>query len=799
MKSTILTNLLLFIFTFSAYAQQVAITGKVIQYDTQKGISGADVYIKGTSTKVKTNKDGVYSVTGLTVGKTYSIGVFKHGLTPMEKDISPKQGGNSLNFTLRVIEKILEEVAVIETDETNEITRLEAIEGTSIYEGKKSEVIQIDNLTANLATNNSRQVYNRVPGLNIWESDGAGIQLGIGGRGLSPDRTSNFNTRQNGYDIAADALGYPESYYTPPLEAVDEVQIVRGAASLQYGTQFGGLLNFKMKKGNPSKPFELVSRQTGGSFGLFNSFNSIGGQKGDVNYYALYQYKRGDGWRPNSGFNVNTFFTAVNYDVSDKFKIGVEFTHMNYLAQQPGGLTDDEFYSDPRASYTDQNWFKVNWNVASVKLEYKISSSAKIEMRNFGLLASRDALGLNLNKQDPYNEPRLLVADQFRNYGTEIRYLKRYKIKGKPSALVVGTRLYHGNDDKKQGDASDGNDADFTFSHPDSLLSDHDFTIQNYAFFAENIFQVTDKFSVTPGVRYELIGTKGEGYYQKVFYEVGDDGLIEEITRAEPDSIVNNRSIFIAGVGFSYKVNPDLEVYANISQNYRAITYSDLRSLNSNVRIDPDMKDEKGYSADLGMRGKLKFLNYDISAFYLRYNDKIGLANPANPIRTNIADAYTVGVESYAELNFMHFINPLSNYHFNLFGNVSFILGKYISDDKVYDGNDVELVPPFNIKTGINTGYKAFNLSLQYTHVDKQYTDAANTEVPLSDAVYGPIPSYYVMDLSMKYHYNWFGIETGINNLTDNMYFTRRATGYPGPGIIPSDGRNYYFTFQFKI
>ena len=88
-------------------------------------------------------------------------------------------------------------------------------------------------------------------GLNIWESDGAGVQLGIGGRGLSPNRNSNFNTRQNGYDISADPLGYPESYYSPPLEAIERIEIVRGAASLQYGTQFGGMLNFKFKKGTP--------------------------------------------------------------------------------------------------------------------------------------------------------------------------------------------------------------------------------------------------------------------------------------------------------------------------------------------------------------------------------------------------------------------------------------------------------------------------------------------------------------------------------------------------------------------
>jgi Fe(3+) dicitrate transport protein len=121
--------------------------------------------------------------------------------------------------------------------------------------------------------------------LNIWENDGGGLQLSIGGRGLDPNRTSNFNVRQNGYDISADALGYPESYYTPPLEGIGRIEIVRGAASLQYGTQFGGLINFTMKEPVSDRKFELTARQTGGSFGFYNAFTSISGTTKKLSYY----------------------------------------------------------------------------------------------------------------------------------------------------------------------------------------------------------------------------------------------------------------------------------------------------------------------------------------------------------------------------------------------------------------------------------------------------------------------------------------------------------------------------------
>ena len=160
---------------------------------------------------------------------------------------------------------------------------------------------------------------------------------------MSPRRTSNFNTRQNGYDISADALGYPESYYTPPSEAIQKIEIVRGAASLQYGTQFGGLLNFRLKNGT-KKPLEIIARHTLGSFNLQNSFVSVGGSKGKWNYYSFYQKKSRNGWRPNSNSEAQTAFSSVQYMVNDRLGFGLEITHMDYLHSNLEGLMMLLFY-----------------------------------------------------------------------------------------------------------------------------------------------------------------------------------------------------------------------------------------------------------------------------------------------------------------------------------------------------------------------------------------------------------------------------------------------------------------------
>ena len=55
-----------------------------------------------------------------------------------------------------------------------QLSKLKDVEGTAIYAGKKSEVISMDLSMANLASNNSRQIYNQVAGLNIYQNDDAG-------------------------------------------------------------------------------------------------------------------------------------------------------------------------------------------------------------------------------------------------------------------------------------------------------------------------------------------------------------------------------------------------------------------------------------------------------------------------------------------------------------------------------------------------------------------------------------------------------------------------------------------------
>jgi Fe(3+) dicitrate transport protein len=137
----------------------------------------------------------------------------------------------------------------------------------------------------------------------------------------------------------------------------------------------------------------------------------------------------------------------------------------------------------------------------------------------------------------------------------------------------------------------------------------------------------------------------------------------------------------------------------------------------------------------------------------------------------------------------------------SLWMNAAYINAKYItSKETAFIGKQVEYVSPIIVKAGLKFQYKVFQTQFQFSYNSAQFTDATNAKTPSGDALIGEIPSYYVFDFAASYKFKkWFSLEASVNNFTNKMYFTRRATAYPGPGILPSNGIGFFLTLEFKI
>lgn len=682
------------------------------------------------------------------------------------------------------------------------IERMPDVKDNVIFAGKKTELINLTKLNADLSTNNTRQVFAKIPGMSVWENDGSGIQAGLATRGLSPNRSWEFNVRQNGYDICSEIFGYPETYFTPPMESVEKIEVIRGAASLQFGPQFGGLLNYQIKKGNSNKAIGIETQQTIGSFGLLNTYNAIGGTYKKLSYYAYFHNRVAEGWRENSQYAIHTGYFSANYQLSKRINIAAEYTNMNYKSQQAGGLTDVQFNENNKQSFRERNWFGAPWNVTSLTFKYDISRNVNLQIKSFMTMAERNSVGFTksittldtINPLTLHYNARQVDRDYYSNYGTEARVSVKYNLCENSNVLAAGIRLYNGKTKRNQlGTGTTGSDFDLTLNNSTYGRS-LEFSTINYAAFAENIFQIGKNLKLIPGIRIEFIENSISGYINT-----------SQTRTLNSDKRVHK--ILLYGFGTEYKVTDKTNIYGNYSLAYRPVTFSEITPSATTEIIDPNLKNASGFNADCGYRGNIKnFLNFDIGIFYLQYNNRIGtITQNSVPFKTNIGTSISKGIESYIEINPIKiFTENVKLGTFSIYASNSFIDAKYtewnnplIAIDPLLSiaNKRVENAPLFIHRFGGTYYLKEFSLTFQYSTVSDVYTDAANTELANATGTIGKLSGYKIMDASCSYRFlKNYNVKAGINNITDEKYATRRSTGYPGPGLLPGNGRNLFIS-----
>ena len=782
------------------FAQSSTLRG-IVKDSSGVPVSSVVVSISNTSFSVFTNDKGWYQIENVPVG-TYTVFVNLIGYKPVSKKISLKEKQIAeLDFELFKKEYAFNEVIVSGTIAKSGMAHMDEVRDGIIYSGKKNEVLILDSIDANTAQNNPRQVLGRVPGSNYSETEGGGFPSnGIGFRGLNPTQSIETNIRQNGYNTTADLYGYPESYYLPPMEAVERVEIIRGASSLQFGPQFGGVVNYIIKEAPKNTPFEFTTQQTAGSFGLYNSFNSIGGTYKKWSYYTFSQYKGIEGWRPNSDVSQAIGFAKVEYQANEKFKIGLEYSLLRNTIHMAGGLDDAEFNQDARQSFRTRNWLTSPWNLLALNAEYKFTDKTMLVFKTVGNVSQRNLVWKNEDGGPQTKDsispvtntfvPREVEHEGFKSITSELRLLTNYSIAGVNQTLAVGVRYFTGQMVRQEGGpGSTASDFDLNL-YGGQYENDLTFKTINAAAFVENTFRIGNRLSITPGFRYEYLKSDANGYIT--------DSVKLNVNRTQ------TRYIPLAGSGLQFKTSSNTNFYANWSQAYRPTDYSNQTPIGVSSKIDPNLKDANGYNADFGWRGTVhNYLNFDIGGFYLAYNNRIGLElltdAQGNPYtyRTNVANSVHQGAETYIEVNPVKmFTNHSRVGTLSFFNSFAYIDAKYTSGE--FKGNSVEFAPKYINHFGATYSIKRFSTTFTLSNTGKSFADANNT-IYSPDAAVGLIPAYRVMDWSGTIKIKNYNIKFGVNNLADAKYFTLRTDEYPGPGIIPSIGRSFYLGFGAKF
>ena len=685
-----------------------------------------------------------------------------------------------------------------------DIDRAPAIQGSFMLGNRKNEVINVQHLNANIAEKTPRQIFAKVPGIFVYDMDGTGNQMNISTRGLDPHRGWEFNTRVNGTITNSDLYGYPASHYSIPMEAVDRIELVRGTGSLQYGAQFGGMINYATKVPDSTRAIAFESINSIGSFGLLSTYNAIGGTIGKFQYYTYFNKRVSDGYRDNSDTDFDAQSFLLIYKPVEQLRLKAELARSNYVYHIPGPLTDSMFHENPTYSTRSRNYFNPEIYIPSLSVDWKINDRTYLTWVVSAVLGARNSVQFDkpattVDAIDPITlqyAPRQVDIDHFNSYTTEMRMLHRYSLGSMPGVLVSGVQLINNDLHRQQlGKGTTGSDFDLSLSVP-GWGRDLHFKTRNIAVFAENKFEVLPRLTVSPGIR----------------FEIGESDMSGTITYYDPGELPNTISHHfpLFGVSVGYTLANGNNFYGGWSQAYRPTIFKDIIPASTYEVVDKNLKDARGYNLEIGYRGSRGGLRWDLSAFQLRYDNRLGSLSETNPddgsfyiFRTNIGNSLTQGLEFFVE----DYFKLGKHTGLSFFTSTSYFHARY-KDAHVRSGNDnidvsgncVETVPKWISRNGLTFRYRVTSVSVLYSYTAESFADALNTVEPSATGSVGIVPSYGILDVNTYLRISsQVMLRFNINNITDEKYFTKRPSFYPGPGVWSSDGRSINLSIGLKI
>ena len=699
-------------------------------------------------------------------------------------------------------------VAEAESDETIQAPYLPPVQGTRIYSGKKTSVIDLDEFPR-ITNNNYRQALAKTPGLFLSEETTP--LLSIGYRGLDPGRVQFTQVLKDGIPIHADQFGYPEAYYTPPLDTVDRLEFLRGGAALLYGPQPGGALNYVTHRPRTDRPFSFGSTNTFGSDNYFSNFTYVDGTIGRFGYYGYYNHREGDGFRDaNSDFTLNAGSLKVVLDASTNSRWIFALDAYSEEHGEPGGLTFAtgpgavNYNADRNATSRFFDRFELERYFASLAWERDFSEATTMTLTGWGGYYSRFSVrqrggGFGTLPRGPAANSTTIEHQKFYTEGLDARLRHDYELWGGNHTITGGLQVYHTDSPRQDRLGQTATD------RGGIVRNDSDREIFYLPLFVENRFH-WGPLSIVPGLRIENI-------WQGVEEHLNADKSAAGTALADEDI---HDTVPLFGLGLSYEVARKIELYANVSQSYRPKIFTQAVPTGGTTVIPDDLHESEAIQYEVGFRGSPHdWIFWDVSGFLLDFDDQIGtVALPGGrSTLANVGHARHYGIEIATEIDLVGLIDTMCAVSpraedgkavqsqaiertlIERFGSLSLYVNATLLDAEFVNGPLTGKTPRFApdhlVRTGLIYRFRdRWKLALLGTFVADSFADDANTQERF-------VPAHAVWDLTAeaKIYKDIVTLNAGINNLFGEDYYARIAN----TGIDPAPGRNYYAGFSVKF
>ena len=611
-----------------------------------------------------------------------------------------------------------------------------------------------------------------VPGVNARDEEGYGAIPNIGIRGLSPNRSTKVLILEDGAPIQPSLFLSNASYYSPPVERISSIEVLKGATGLRYGPNtIGGVINYQSKtplkdgivKGKlGSHGYRLLELEAGTS----SEQKSMGG---GINLIT----SEANGFR-NNGYRMNDILVKGGMAIGQSQWLGLKLTrYENEINTSYVGLRPDEFIHTPTKNPAPDDQFLSNRTSFDINHELEIDTSTKLKTLMYWSQLER-----NFWRRDVASKTRqgtsfvdcggtvYCVTGRNRNFdmlGIDSRLFTNYQAFGIQNESEIGVRLHSETMSNKTERSNAGPRA-----RTGVITGNENNDAKAVALYLQNRFLFTDQFAVTPGVRVE-------SYRQNRKNEM--NGVQGQANNTE----------LVPGIGATWQLAPELQLYSSV---YKGFAPAMISAAISGDGVDQKLDAERSMNIEFGFRGQAQKWTYEGAAFRMDFSNQIvNQALSGGISKTNGGQSLHQGAEGA--------LGYAITSAWSVLANATYIpVAEFKGGALGPIGNRIPYTPKLTGNLGLNYSKDGLKSFLNAYHVSSQYADSANTVEESNDGTKGLIPSFTTLNWSVVYSpkrdIKLFGV---VRNLFDKKFISGRSPD----GIFPGAERNFELGLAYQF
>ena len=638
------------------------------------------------------------------------------------------------------------------------------IPGTvDVIDQKKMEELQPQSL---------QDVLKTIPGVNIrGDEGGLGAIPNIGIRGLGPGRSTKVLLLEDGAPIQPSLFISNASYYSPPVEQIDGIEVLKGASGLKYGpSNIGGVVNYLSK--TPAPGFKLTGKV--GNYGYRLAELEAGGKSssnGAIGGINLIQ-SESNGYQGN-GFKMYDILVKGGMEISQNQWLSVKYTHYdNNINTSYVGLRPNQYSNQSKDNPAPNDRFITQRNGVDLNHAIEISPETKINTLMYWSRLSRDYWRQSIVKRTQEStvfRACNVGADcligrnrEFQMLGIDSRVSHAYKALGISNEAEFGLRL-HTESQINQVVSSK------TLTYSGRLTSQEDNKANSVAVYAQNRFLLSKDFALIPGVRVESYNqTRSNAATGKA----GSAKNVETIPQ----------------IGATWQLVPQVQAYGSV---YKGFAPAQLATAIDDKGVDQQLAPERSTNTELGLRGRSGAFTYDSAIFSMNFSNQVVNQSLAAGIsKANGGKSLHQG----AEMSLAYALGG----GWGINGNATYIpVAKFVGTSSLgRDGNRIPYTPKLTSNLGVSYEKNGFNTLVNLNYLSAQYADSANTVAQNAIGTLGEVPAFATVNWSANYAINkdWkvFGV---INNVFDRRYISSRSPDgiFAGAPLNFQAGMSYQF------